>query len=90
MNSPRKKLTTLLESKLPFSVVFWERKVSLETLLGYSVGSVIVLSGVERPRLEVAGAEVGEGTPVTVGDALALRLDKVRSPESYLKKITIE
>ena len=83
------KLAALLDSKIPFSVVLAEKEIALETLLQYSVGSVIVLKDArkDRLRLEVAGTEVGQGTTVTVGEALGLRLNEVHPPKNYLDKI---
>lgn len=82
-----------LERELSYSVILSQKAVPLEHLLQYSVGSVIVLDRADRPvRLEVEGCEVGAGTTVRQvgekrGPRLGLRIDDVRSPESFLPEL---
>ncbi len=83
------KLQKLLASKHPYSVVLAEKQMTLQTLLQYSVGSVIVFSEVEADRLrfEVSGNEVARGTAVTLSSELALQLNEVRPPRDYIENI---
>ena len=86
---PREELRGMLDAKVACTVVLAEKVISLETLLHYSVGSVIVLPGVDRDRLrlEVSGTEVARGTTVMVGSGLGIRLNEVRPAPEFLPRI---
>ena len=85
----RSELSELLERNLSLSVVLAEKKIPLRSLLNYSEGSIIVLedASADQLRLVVEGKEIGVGTAVRVGDKLAIKIDTILSPESFVAEV---
>ena len=85
----REALHELLEQKFPVSAALATREISLESLLRYTVGSVIVLgkASSDHLSLEVNGCEVARGAAVTLNGRFAIRLQEVQDPRETIEKI---
>lgn len=88
--SPRHRdLDPLLHKQLRFTIVAAEAEVSVESLLNYSRGSVILLPDMhpDRMRLEIEGVPLASGQAVTVDSRLALRLEVFRSLKEFIAEL---
>lgn len=84
------RVRALLSARLGVSVLLAERDLSVERLVNYSVGSVIVLEDVDPSRLvlQVEGHPIARGTVVKLVDGrLGLRLDEVLAPRELLERL---
>ena len=85
----RRNLEKLARDPITLSVVLGERTMSLESLLEYRPGSILVLGKPSSARVSVRAGEtdLGEGTVVQVGDQLAVRMDEVRVTRELLEDL---